>query len=86
MGKLGSDMPDELWRLQDRLPGIRSARKEMDAEAAAATTRQEENLDKTAVAGEVDAPSAEQKKLNRKSETAPLPGKLRPLRNDHFNK
>jgi hypothetical protein len=37
----------------------------MDAEAAVVTARQVENLARAAVAGEVDAPSAEQIKLNR---------------------
>ena len=34
-GKLGSDLPDELRRRQDRLTRIRQARKEMQAETAA---------------------------------------------------
>jgi hypothetical protein len=39
-GKLGSDLPDELRRRQDRLERIRQARKEMEAEAAVAAARQ----------------------------------------------
>jgi hypothetical protein len=39
-GKRGSDLPDELRRRQDRLARIRLARKEMEAETAAAAARQ----------------------------------------------
>ncbi len=38
--KRGSDLPDELRRRQDRLVRIRQARKEMQAETAAAAARQ----------------------------------------------
>ena len=38
-GKLGSDLPDELRRRQDRLTRIRQAPKEMEAETAAAAAR-----------------------------------------------
>jgi hypothetical protein len=37
---LGSDLPDELRRHQDRLERIRQPRKEMEAETAAAAARQ----------------------------------------------
>ena len=74
-GKLGSDLPDELRRRQDRLARIRQARKEMEAETAAATARQreqeaEEAMARAAAARESDAPAAEQAELNRKVETA----------------
>ena len=36
-GNRGSDLPDELRRRQDRLARFRQARKEMEAETAAAT-------------------------------------------------
>ena len=39
-GKRGSDLPDELRRRQDLLARICQARKEMEAETAAATARQ----------------------------------------------
>ena len=73
-GKLGSDLPDELRRRQDRLARIRQARKEMEAETAAATARQrkqvaEEARAKAAAARVADAPAAEQAELNRKAET-----------------
>jgi len=74
-GKLGSDLPDELRRRQDRLARIRQARKEMEAETAAATARQRheeayEASAKAAAARESDAPAAEQAELTRKAETA----------------
>ena len=73
-GKLGSDLPDELRRRQDRLARIRQARKEMEAETAAATARHrkqeaEEARAKAAAAREADAPAAEQAELKRKAET-----------------
>jgi hypothetical protein len=39
-GKLGSELPDELRRRQDRQAWIRQARKEMEAATAAGTARQ----------------------------------------------
>ena len=74
-GKLGSDLPDELRRRQDRLARIRQARKEMEAETAAATARQRheeanEAKAKAAAARYADAPTAEQAELNRKTEMA----------------
>jgi transposase len=74
-GKLGSDLPDELRRRQDRLARIRQARKEMEAETTAATARQrqqeaEEARAKAAAARESDAPAAEQAELTRKAKTA----------------
>ena len=75
MGKLGSDLPDELRRRQDRLASIRQARMEMEAETAAATARQrkqdaEEARARAAAARETEAPAAEQAELNRKAEAA----------------
>lgn len=74
-GRLGSDLPDELRRRQDRLARIRQVRKEMEAETAAATARQrqeeaEEARAKAAAARASDAPAAEQAELNKKAETA----------------
>jgi hypothetical protein len=74
-GKLGSDLPDQLMRRQDRLARIRQVRKEIEAETAAATARQrqqeaEEPRSKAVAARESDAPAAEQSELNRRAETA----------------
>jgi hypothetical protein len=74
-GKLGSDLPDELRRRQDRLERIRQARKEMEAETAVAAARQlqqeaEQARAKAAAARESEVPAAEQAELNRKAETA----------------
>jgi hypothetical protein len=74
-GNRGSDLPDELRRRQDRLARIRQARKEMEAETAAATARQrqqdaEEARAQAAAARESDAPAADQAELNKKAETA----------------
>jgi hypothetical protein len=74
-GKRGSDLPDELRRRQDRLARIRQARKEMEAETAAAAARQrqqdaEEARAKARAAQEADAPAAEQAELNKKAEVA----------------
>jgi hypothetical protein len=74
-GNRGSDLPDELRRRQDRLARIRQARKEMEAETAAATARQrqeeaEEARVKAMAAREAAAPAAEQAALNRKDEAA----------------
>jgi len=71
----GSDLPDELRRRQDRLERIRQARKEMEAEtaAAAARQRQEEADEATAeadTAKKADAPAAEQAELNKRAEAA----------------
>jgi transposase len=74
-GQRGSDLPEELRRRQDRLARIRQARKEMEAETAAATARQrqqeaEEARSKATAARQADAPAAEQADLNRKAEAA----------------
>jgi transposase len=74
-GKRGSELPDELRRRQDRLARIRQARKEMEAETAAAAARQrqqdaEEASAKATAAQEADATAAEQAELNKKAEAA----------------
>jgi len=72
-GKLGSDLPDELQRRQDRLARIRQARKEMEVETAAAAARQrreeaEEAKAKATAARESDESAAEQAELTKKAE------------------
>jgi transposase len=74
-GKRGSELPDELRRREDRLARIRQARKEMEAETAAAAARQrqqdaEEASAKATAAQQADAPAAEQAELNKKAEVA----------------
>ncbi|CAK6692940.1 transposase [Synechococcus sp. BA-124 BA4] len=74
-GKRGSELPDALRHKQSRLARIRQARKEMEAETAAAAARQrweeaEESSAKAAAAREADAPAAEQAELTRKAEAA----------------
>jgi transposase len=74
-GKRGSELPDELRRRQDRLVRIRQARKEMEAETAAAAARQrqqdaEEASAKATAAQQADAPAAKQAELNNKAEVA----------------
>jgi transposase len=76
----GSDLPDELRRRQDRLERIRQARKEMEAETAAAAARQRhEEADQTRAdadaAKEADAPEAEQAELNKRAEAAAVKAK-----------
>jgi septal ring factor EnvC (AmiA/AmiB activator) len=71
----GSDLPDELRRRQDRLDRIRQARREMEAETAAAAARQrQEEADQAKVEAhaskEADAPAAEQAELNKRAEAA----------------
>ncbi len=71
----GSDLPDELRRRQDRLARIRQARKEIEAETAAAAARQRheeaEDARSKAAAGQAsNAPAAEQAELNKKAEAA----------------
>ncbi|MBE9172185.1 transposase [Cyanobium sp. LEGE 06143] len=73
--KRGSDLPDELRRRQDRLARIRQARKEMEAETAAAAALQrheeaEAAKAKATAAHESDAPAAERAELNKKAEAA----------------
>jgi hypothetical protein len=74
-GKRGSELPDELRRRQDRLARIRQARKEMEAETAAAAARQrqqdaEEASAKATAAQQADASASEQAELNKKAEVA----------------
>ncbi|MBM5796658.1 MAG: transposase [Cyanobacteria bacterium K_Offshore_0m_m2_072] len=71
----GSELPDELRRRQDRLERIRQARKEMEAETAAAAARQrQEEADQAKAEAddskESDAPAAEQAELNKRAEAA----------------
>jgi hypothetical protein len=80
-GKRGSELPDELRRRQDRLARIRQARKEMEAETAAAAARQrqqdaEEASAKATAAQQADAPAAEQGELNNKAEVAVAKAKV----------
>jgi hypothetical protein len=74
-GKRGSELPEELRRRQDRLKRIRQARKQMEAETAAAAARQrQEEADQARAqaeaAKEEDASAAEQAALNKKAEVA----------------
>jgi len=69
----GSDLPDELRRRKDRLERIRQARKEMEAETAAAAARQrQEEADQARAqadgAKEEKASTAEQTDLNKRAE------------------
>ncbi|MFS6826625.1 IS1182 family transposase [Cyanobium sp. ATX-6F1] len=71
----GSDLPDELRRRQDRLARIRQARKEMEAETAAAAARQRHEEAEAAraqatAAQDAEASPAEQAELNKKAEAA----------------
>jgi transposase len=71
----GSDLPDELRRRKDRLERIRQARREMEAETAAAVARQrKEEFDQAKAEAdaskEADAPAAEQAELNKRAEAA----------------
>jgi hypothetical protein len=71
----GSDLPDELRRRQDRLERIRQARKEMEAETAAAAARQRQDEADEAkaevdAAKQADASAAEQTELNKRAEAA----------------
>ena len=73
-GKLGSDLPKELQRRQDRLAKIFQARKAMEAEAAAAAARDRAKQATAAEAAAADALAAEhadaseQQKLRDKAE------------------
>jgi hypothetical protein len=74
-GKRGSELPEELRHKQSRLERIRQARKQMEAETAAAAARQrQEEADQARAqaeaAKEEDAPAAEQAALNKKAEVA----------------
>ena len=70
-----SDLPDELRRRQDRLERIRQARKEMEAEPAAAAARQrQEEADQARAeadaAQDAETPAAEQAELRKRAEAA----------------
>jgi len=71
-GKLGSELPEDLRRRQDRLEKIRQARKALEAEAAAAAARDRAKQAAAAEAAaaaadaEVEADASEQQKLREK--------------------
>jgi hypothetical protein len=67
-GKLGSDLPKELQRRQDRLEKIRQARKALEAEAAAAATRDRAKQAAAAEAAAADAADADAEKQADASE------------------
>ena len=73
-GKLGSDLPKELQRRQDRLAKIFQARKAMEAEAAAAAARDRAKQATAAEAAAADADAekqadaSEQHKLRKKAD------------------
>lgn len=76
----GSELPEELRRRQDFLERIRQARKDMEAEIAAAAARQrQEEADETKAeadaAKEAEAPAAEQAELNKRAEAAAVKAK-----------
>jgi transposase len=71
-GKLGSELPEDLRRRQDRLEKIRQARKALEAEAAAAAARDRAKQAAAAEAAAVDSAAAdadaiEQQKLRDKA-------------------
>jgi transposase len=71
-GKLGSDLPEELRRREDRLEKIRQARQALEAEAAAAAARDRAKQAADAEAAVADAEAAdadasEQQKLRDKA-------------------
>jgi hypothetical protein len=73
-GKLGSDLPKELQRRQDRLEKISQARKALEAEAAAAASRDRAKQATAAEAAaaaadaEAEADASEQHKLRKKAD------------------
>ena len=70
-GKLGSDLPKELQRRQDRLEKISQARKTLEAEAAAAAARDRAKQAAAAEAAAVakaEADASEQQKLRKKAD------------------
>ena len=73
-GKLGSDLPEDLRRRQDRLEKIRQARKALEAEAAAAAARDRAKQAAAAEAAaadavaEAEADASEQQKLRKKAD------------------
>jgi transposase len=72
-GKLGSELPEDLRRRQDRLEKIRQARKALEAEAAAAASRDRAKqaaaaeAAAAAVDAEAEADATEQQKLRKKA-------------------
>ncbi|MFZ0407802.1 MAG: IS1182 family transposase [Cyanobium sp.] len=70
-GKLGSELPKELRRRQDRLEKIKQARKALEAEAAAAAARdrakQAAAAEAAAADAEAEADATEQQKLRKKA-------------------
>ena len=71
----GSDLPDVLHRRKDRLERPRQARKEMEAETAAAVARQrQEEADQARAQADAtkqaDVPAAEQTEMNKRTEAA----------------
>jgi transposase len=69
-GKLGSELPEELQRRQDRLERIRQARLELEAEAAAAAARDRAEQAAVAEAAAVAAEPVEQEELRKKADKA----------------
>ena len=72
-GKLGSDLPEELRRREDRLKKIREARQALEAEAAAAAARDRAKQAaeaETAVTEAEAADAGEQQKLREKAAKA----------------
>jgi len=74
-GNRGSELPEELRHKQGRLARIRQARKEMEAETAAATARQRQEeaqkaRAKSSEAQKADAPPAEQAEIRKRAEAA----------------
>jgi transposase len=69
-GKLGSDLPKELRRRQDRLEKIKQARQALEAEAAAAAARDRAKQAAAAEAAAADAEEGEQQKLAGKAAKA----------------
>jgi len=73
-GTLGSELPEDLRRRQDRLEKIKQARKALEAEAAAAAARDRAKQAAAAEAAaaaadaEVEADASEQQKLREKAD------------------
>jgi hypothetical protein len=66
-GKLGSELPEELQRRQERLEKIRQARLELEAEAAAEGVAAAPARERAEQAAAAEAAAAEQKPRNRRS-------------------
>ena len=74
-GKLGSDLPNELRRREDRLKKIRQARQALEAEAAAAAARDRAKQAAEAEAAVADAAAAADAAVADASEQQKLAGK-----------